>query len=273
MKTHELKTDPVVFAAVIAGDKTHEIRFNDRDFAVGDTLHLRETRASGAEMKAGAPLEYTGRHSLQEISHVQYGYGLAAGWVVLSFKQGVVRPGRRSLDQHPETKLEWEKDDITPATPPLTPAVSWTAQQIADAGVKAGLGVLEANSLMVTLKASILDRAAPERSDKPAGLEAAPVGYVELGHLDLLSKNMRFGSYVRLYARPISAERPTEPVFATPPAPARGVTDPTLLAIAARVRLEGDADKLIAYARGVLAEVARPSAMASPLPVIRIPPS
>lgn len=82
---HDLKTDPEVFAAVLLGAKTHEIRLNDRGFAVGDTLLLRETASTGAEMAAGAPLEYTGRTARRIVSHVLTGYGLQDGWCILSF--------------------------------------------------------------------------------------------------------------------------------------------------------------------------------------------
>jgi hypothetical protein len=83
-RRHELKTDPAVFAAVLAGEKTHEIRKNDRGFAVGDDLLLRETTHTGAEIAAGAPLEYTGRTILCTVSHILTGYGLLDGWCILS---------------------------------------------------------------------------------------------------------------------------------------------------------------------------------------------
>jgi hypothetical protein len=83
---HLLKTDPEVFQAVLSGAKTFEIRLNDRGYAVGDVLGLRETKHTGAEMRAGAPLVYTGRECQRFVSHVLTGYGLAEGWCCLSFK-------------------------------------------------------------------------------------------------------------------------------------------------------------------------------------------
>lgn len=83
---HILKTDPEVFQAVLSGAKTFEIRLNDRGYAVGDVLGLRETNHTGAEMRAGAPLVYTGRECQRFVSHVLTGYGLADGWCCLSFE-------------------------------------------------------------------------------------------------------------------------------------------------------------------------------------------
>jgi hypothetical protein len=41
-RTHELKSWPTFFGPVLAGTRTHELRRNDRGYAVGDTLLLRE---------------------------------------------------------------------------------------------------------------------------------------------------------------------------------------------------------------------------------------
>lgn len=44
-KVHVLKTVPPYFDDIISGAKTFEVRRNDRDFKVGDTLRLREWNA------------------------------------------------------------------------------------------------------------------------------------------------------------------------------------------------------------------------------------
>lgn len=87
MTEHNLKTDPAVFQAVVDGVKTYEIRKNDRGFAVGDTLVLHETKHTGKDMAAGAPLIYTGRTALRVVGHLLVGYGLDPGWCILSFKR------------------------------------------------------------------------------------------------------------------------------------------------------------------------------------------
>ena len=86
MMEHKLKTDPEVFRASKDGRKTFEIRFDDRGFAIGDLLELQETKFTGEEMKAGAPLVYTGRTVVQYVSYILRGpaYGLKEGWVIMS---------------------------------------------------------------------------------------------------------------------------------------------------------------------------------------------
>ena len=91
--THILKTDPAVFQAIIDGSKPYTIRLNDRGYAVGDELQLRETTHTGAEIAAGAPLGYTGREVTKTVSHVLGGYGLGKEWVILSFARPNATPG------------------------------------------------------------------------------------------------------------------------------------------------------------------------------------
>jgi hypothetical protein len=42
MKAHDLKCWPSLLHQIITGEKEWEFRINDRDFQIGDTLHLRE---------------------------------------------------------------------------------------------------------------------------------------------------------------------------------------------------------------------------------------
>ena len=84
-KTHELKTDPEPFMDVWKCIKTFELRKNDRDFQIGDTLILRQTEHSAADMKSkGLPLQYTGRKFVCTIAYIlRDGYGLQDGYVIL----------------------------------------------------------------------------------------------------------------------------------------------------------------------------------------------
>jgi hypothetical protein len=86
MNTHELKTDPEVFDAVMDGKKTFEIRRADRDYQVGDDLCLRRTKHTGKEMAQGAPLVYSGGFWTVTVIHVLHGpvYGLQDGWCIMS---------------------------------------------------------------------------------------------------------------------------------------------------------------------------------------------
>ena len=85
-KIHELKTDSDVFQALLRGNKTYEIRKDDRGFSVGDKLLLRETAFTGAEMACGMPLEYTGLTDTRKVTHILRGprFGLEEGWVIMS---------------------------------------------------------------------------------------------------------------------------------------------------------------------------------------------
>lgn len=87
--THELKILPQYFEAIDSGDKTFELRLNDRDYHVGDMLYLREYSAS-----CGG---YTGRTLTKKVTYVLKHcpeYGLKESYCILGFHTGGGRGGR-----------------------------------------------------------------------------------------------------------------------------------------------------------------------------------
>lgn len=96
-KTHELKTLPVYFDAVKRGDKTFEVRKNDRDFQTGDVLILKEYDPAMVRPRppgAMAPLpvvpgDFTGREVTVVASYVLHdvwgAFGLDRGYVIIGF--------------------------------------------------------------------------------------------------------------------------------------------------------------------------------------------
>lgn len=75
---HELKTHPEPFELVHCGLKGAEFRLNDRDYETGDHLRLREY-----EPEAG---RYTGREVYALVTCVTVGYGIPAGYAMLSLR-------------------------------------------------------------------------------------------------------------------------------------------------------------------------------------------
>ena len=82
MKRHELKIWPEYFDPVEAGLKTFEIRKNDRGFAMGDRLLLREFFPGGGVGGAGF---YTGRELEARISYLT-DFAQQPGWVVFGIR-------------------------------------------------------------------------------------------------------------------------------------------------------------------------------------------
>ena len=82
MKTHDLRCWPEYFQPVADGSKTLELRRDDRGFAVGDMLNLREYD----------PLipAYTGASIHVQITHiVRGGEWLAPGYAALSIRKDI----------------------------------------------------------------------------------------------------------------------------------------------------------------------------------------
>jgi len=79
MGIHNLKIKSEYFNAVLDGSKKFELRFNDRDFKVGDVLSLNEIDDSG---------NLTGHSVSRTVTYILHGpcYGLQEGYCILSME-------------------------------------------------------------------------------------------------------------------------------------------------------------------------------------------
>lgn len=97
MHVHELKTSPEHFAKVAEGEKTGDLRRDDREprFEVGDLLILREfdeergpvSRSTGFDQEPG----YTGYFVVRRVTHVLREHpGIAPGYALLSIESPTI---------------------------------------------------------------------------------------------------------------------------------------------------------------------------------------
>jgi hypothetical protein len=93
---HRVKADPVAFRALRAGWKTSEVRWDDRPetYQPDDILVICEHRRP--ERYDVGPYGFTGEEERRRITHVQRGYGLPDGLVVLSLAPSAAGPGART---------------------------------------------------------------------------------------------------------------------------------------------------------------------------------
>jgi hypothetical protein len=80
-RVHDLKTLPPYFAAVLRGQKTFEVRRDDRSFDEGDVLVLREWSKRAQK--------YTGRELRRVVTYLLDGgqFGIEAGYVVMGLAE------------------------------------------------------------------------------------------------------------------------------------------------------------------------------------------
>lgn len=77
---HNIKCDPEYFGALKNGNKTFEVRLNDRNYQVGDFLNIKEFNREKQE--------YTGFVVLREITYVLKDYpAIDPDYVVLGVKE------------------------------------------------------------------------------------------------------------------------------------------------------------------------------------------
>ena len=77
MRTHELKIETHYLDDLLSGEKTFELRVNDRNYQKGDKLKFYDTRA-----ELGKPRYHT-FETLSVFSGTP-AFGLEKGWVILS---------------------------------------------------------------------------------------------------------------------------------------------------------------------------------------------
>lgn len=101
-REHQLKTWPAYFERVMIGDKTFEVRRNDRDFQRGDVVRLMEFDPAAKPAMYGAEhwmgQGYTGREVTRTISYVLHGgqFGIEPGYAVLGLGKEIVQyPGEQ----------------------------------------------------------------------------------------------------------------------------------------------------------------------------------
>ena len=100
---HELKIRQTPLADLLSGLKTGEIRAcSDREFAVGDTVLLREIDDAR---------DYTGTVLRRTITHVQKNYGLPDHLCVLSYGQPTPQPHPEPIAWMVGTAFWWTKEE------------------------------------------------------------------------------------------------------------------------------------------------------------------
>lgn len=124
--THELKIYPEFFSAICTGVKRAELRKNDRDYRVGDTLHLLETPRGSCHR--------TGEFINATITHIADVGEWMPGYVLLSIEREAM-DRKAALDSEPvvftdernlhhivmgrETSLIWGKQNSEAGDVPL----------------------------------------------------------------------------------------------------------------------------------------------------------
>lgn len=94
VRHHRLKTWPEFFQAIVEGRKPFDYRLNDREFAVGDILHLEEWVPAPTDVGAN-PNDgsyYTGRVLLKRVTYIldeKIGPTMKAGFVIMGIEDAV----------------------------------------------------------------------------------------------------------------------------------------------------------------------------------------
>jgi hypothetical protein len=81
---HDLKIQHKWLIRILVGEKSFEVRLNDRDFQVGDTIKFLPLHNEKETVNA---YDYQSPIPLYAITYVHSGLGMAEGYVVLGIKE------------------------------------------------------------------------------------------------------------------------------------------------------------------------------------------
>lgn len=104
MKTHDLKLNTEFCDAVLSGEKTFEVRKNDRGFQTGDLIRFIPTD--------GTVREHT-KHEISghtyKITYILNGWGIKNGYVVLGIREERFYGKKRPYDHVTPESLPQER--------------------------------------------------------------------------------------------------------------------------------------------------------------------
>lgn len=80
MKVHEIKIKSIYFDDVVSGLKSFEIRYNDRNYQVGDILYMKETLYGDSFSETGRTVSVSVTYILENALY------LPQGFVIMSIK-------------------------------------------------------------------------------------------------------------------------------------------------------------------------------------------
>lgn len=81
MTTHKIKLREEYADAVLSGDKSFEVRYNDRGYQKGDEIIFQVVDG------AGISLPHRINHVVFEITYVMHGWGLKEDWCVFAIRR------------------------------------------------------------------------------------------------------------------------------------------------------------------------------------------
>lgn len=104
MKTHDLKLNIEFCDAVLSGEKTFEVRKNDRGFQTGDLIRFIPTDGT---VREHAKHEISGH--TYKITYILNGWGIKNGYVVLGIREEIAYGNKRPNDHATPESLPQER--------------------------------------------------------------------------------------------------------------------------------------------------------------------